>query len=151
MKNFLLLSFTKTNTLMYDNEISPALIIIWLCIAAFFIAAMWKVFVKAGQPGWAAIIPIYNLYIMTKIGGKPGWWVLLMLIPIVNIIFMIWLYNMISKSFGKDEGFTAGLVILGFIFWPILGFGSAKYLGPFGDPEAFKTYQGKDKFDFEQP
>ena len=136
---------------MYENEIPTALIIIWLCIVVFLIAAMWKVFVKAGQPGWAAIIPIYNFYIMTKIGGKPGWWLLLMLIPIVNIIFMIWIYNMVSKSFGKDEGFTAGLVILGFIFWPILGFGNARYLGPFGNPEAFKTYQGKDKFDFEQP
>ncbi len=113
------------------------------------IAAMWKVFVKAGQPGWAAIIPIYNLYIMTKIGGKPGWWVLMFLIPIVNLIFFIWLYNMISKSFGKDEGFTAGMVFLGFIFWPILGFGSAKYLGPFGNPVAFAAHQQKDKFDFE--
>ena len=56
---------------------------------------------------------------------------------------------MISKSFGKDEGFTAGLVFLGFIFFPILGFGPAKYLGPFGNPEAFASYQGKGKFDFE--
>lgn len=125
----------------------------WILIIAFailMIASMWKVFEKAGQPGWAAIIPIYNIYIMTKIGGKPGWWVLLFLIPFVNYVFLIWLYNMISKSFGKDEGFTAGLVILGFIFWPILGFGSAKYLGPFGDPAAFAAYQGKDKFEFEQ-
>ena len=110
---------------------------------------MWKVFEKAGQPGWAAIIPIYNLYIMTKIAGKPGWWVIMFLIPFVNLIFAIWLYNMVSKSFGKDEGFTAGLVILGFIFWPILGFGGARYLGPFGNPESFRAYQGKDKFDFE--
>ena len=116
----------------------------------FFIAAMWKVFEKAGQPGWAAIIPIYNIYIMTKIGGKPGYWTLLCFIPIVNLVILIWLYNMISKSFGKDEGFTAGLVLLGIIFWPILGFGSARYLGPFGDPAAFAAYQGKDKFDFEQ-
>jgi hypothetical protein len=117
----------------------------------FILAAMWKVFTKAGQPGWAAIIPIYNFYIMTKIGGKPGWWTILLLIPIVNYVFLIWIYNMISKSFGKDEGFTVGLVLLGFIFWPILGFGSAKYLGPYGDPAAFQAYQGKDKFDFEQP
>ena len=101
---------------------------------------------------WTGLVnyPIYNLYIMTKIGGKPGYWTLLCLIPFVNLVFMIWLYNMVSKSFGKDEGFTAGLIILGFIFWPILGFGSAKYLGPFGDPAAFAAQQGKDKFDFEQ-
>ena len=111
---------------------------------------MWKVFVKAGQPGWAAIIPIYNIYIMTKIGGKPGYWTLLCLIPIVNYIFSIWLYNMISKSFGKDEGFTVGLVLLGFVFWPILGFGSAKYQGPFGDPVAYRAYQEEHQFDFER-
>ncbi len=87
---------------------------------------------------------------MTKIVGKSGYWVLLCIIPFFNIVIIIWLYNMISKSFGKDEGFTVCLIILGFIFWPILGFGSAKYLGPFGDPAAFAAYQGKDRFDFEQ-
>ncbi len=133
-----------------DVEIPMGLIVFILAIAIFIIAAMWKVFTKAGQPGWAAIIPIYNIYIMTKIAGKPGYWTLLCLIPFLNIIFLIWLYNMISKSFGKDEGFTAGLVLLGLIFWPILGFGAAKYLGPFGDPAAFAAHQGRDKFDFEQ-
>ena len=125
-------------------------IIFIVAFVVFIIAAMWKVFEKAGQPGWAAIIPIYNIYIMTKIAGKPGIWTLFCIIPIVNYVFMIWLTNMISKSFGKDEGFTAGLILVGFIFWPILGFGSAKYLGPFGDPAAFAAHQGKDKFDFEQ-
>jgi hypothetical protein len=146
---FFMYHYTSPKSTTMENEFSPVLMIIWLAFVIFIIAAMWKVFEKAGQPGWAAIIPIYNLYIMTKIAGKPGWWVLMFLIPFVNFIFLIWLYNMVSKSFGKDEGFTAGLVILGFIFWPILGFGSAKYSGPFGDPEAFRTYQGKDKFDFE--
>ena len=126
------------------------IIVIYLAIVVFLIAAMWKVFEKAGQPGWAAIIPIYNLYIMTKIAGKPGWWLIMFLIPILNLVFLIWLYNMISKSFGKDEGFTAGLIFLSFIFWPILGFGSAKYLGPFGDPAQFAAYQQKNKFDFEK-
>ena len=136
----------------YSSDSLPmGFIIFILLFVVFLIAAQWKVFVKAGQPGWAAIIPIYNIYIMTKIGGKPGYWTLLCLIPLVNIVFIIWLYNMISKSFGKDEGFTAGLILLGFIFWPILGFGSAKYLGPFGDPAAFQAYQGKKSFDFEQP
>ena len=131
------------------NDIPVALILIWLAFVVFIIAAMWKVYEKAGQPGWAAIIPIYNFYIMLKIGGKPGWWLLMLLIPFVNIVFLIWTYNMISKSFGKDEGFTAGLIFLGFIFWPILGFGSAKYLGPYGDQAAFRAYHGKDNFDFE--
>ena len=140
---------------MYDNEdffyvFSPVFIIFCLALVVFIIAAIWKVFVKAGQPGWAAIIPIYNIYIMTKIAGKPGIWTLLCLIPVVNYIFSIWLYNMISKSFGKDEGFTVGLVLLGFIFWPILGFGGAKYQGPFGDPIAYRAYQEEHQFDFER-
>jgi Family of unknown function (DUF5684) len=144
---FAILVYTKTNTM----EFSSGFIIIWLLVVVFIIASIWKTFEKAGQPGWAAIIPIYNIYIMTKIAGKPGWWVLLCFIPLVNIVILIWLYNMISKSFGKDEGFTAGLVLLGFIFWPILGFGSAKYEGPFGDPAAYQAFRGKDKFEFEEP
>jgi hypothetical protein len=128
---------------------------IWVLVLAgvfliFIIASMWKVFTKAGQPGWACLIPIYNIYIMTKIAGKPGIWVLWMIIPLVNIVFMIWLYNMISKSFGHDEGFTVGLILLGIIFWPILGFGPSKYRGPYGNPAAFQEFQGKNKFDFEQ-
>ena len=139
----------------YDNDLPIGLIIfivgLALAVAAFLIAAMWKVFTKAGQPGWAAIIPIYNIYIMTKIGGKPGYWTLLCLIPLVNYIFVVWLYNMVSKSFGKDEGFTVGLVLLGIVFWPILGFGDSKYEGPFGDPVAYQEYQEQHKFDFEKP
>ncbi|MFT3823118.1 MAG: DUF5684 domain-containing protein [Chitinophagaceae bacterium] len=134
---------------MEDYQIPTGLIIFYLIVCVFLIAAMWKVFTKAGQPGWACIIPIYNVYIMTKIAGKPGWWVVMFFIPIVNIIFAIWLYNMISKSFGQSEGFTIGLVILGIIFWPILGFGSAKYLGPYGDPVAFQAAQNPG-FDFEK-
>lgn len=117
---------------MNDYGLSTGQIILYLIITIVCIAGMWKAFEKAGQPGWAAIIPIYNIYIMTKIGGKPGWWTLLCLIPFVNIIFIIWIHNMVSKSFGKTEGFTVGLVLLGFVFWPLLGFGDAKYIGPFG-------------------
>lgn len=114
-------------------------------IAIIVIAGQWKAFEKAGQPGWACIIPIYNMYILLKIGGKPTWWLLLFLIPIVNIVIAIWTMNMISKSFGKDEGFTVGLVLLGLIFWPILGFGDAVYRGPFGDPVAYQAYQDRAK------
>jgi hypothetical protein len=120
-----------------------------LIFGIFLIAAQWKIYTKAGQPGWACIIPIYNFYILLKIVGKPWWWLLLMLIPFVNLIYAIWTVNMLSKSFGKDEGFTVGLLLLGIIFYPILGFGSAKYQGPFGDPVAFRAYQEQHKFDFE--
>ncbi len=94
----------------------------------FLIAAQWKIYTKANQPGWACIVPIYNLYILTKIVKKPGYWVLFMLIPLVNIVFLIWTTNLLSKAFGKDEGFTVGLIFLGFIFYPILAFGDAQYI-----------------------
>lgn len=105
-------------------------IIFPLLIMIFIIVSLWKVFVKAGQPGWAVLVPIYNLYIMTVIAKKPAWWLaIILLVPIANIIFLIMLYNAIAKAFGKDSGFTVGLILLGFIFWPILGFGDAKYQG----------------------
>ena len=122
---------------MEDLGIGIGFILIILAVVVFIIAALWKIFEKAGQPGWAAIVPIYNCYVLLKIVGKPGWWLLLFLIPIVNYVFIIWTYNMLSKSFGKEEGFTVGLVLLGIVFFPILGFGDAKYLGRFGDKTAF--------------
>ena len=109
---------------------SPVSTIVGLLIALLVIVAMWKVFTKAGQPGWASIIPIYNLYIWCKIVGRPWWWILLMLIPLVNFIILIILCIDMAKSFGKGAGFGIGLALLGIIFWPILGFGSAQYQGP---------------------
>lgn len=133
----------------FDIFYNPAFIVGCLVLVILILAAQWKVFVKAGQPGWACIIPIYSTYILLKIAGKPWWWLLLFFVPLVNIIFAIWTLNMISKSFGKDEGFTVGLLLLSVIFWPILGFGSATYQGPFGDPAAYRAYQDQHKFDFE--
>lgn len=106
------------------------MIIIYLAIAVLQIAAMWKVFEKAGKPGWAAIVPIYNIIVMLEIVGKPTWWVVLLLVPIVNYVILIWLINLMSLSYGKDTGFTLGLLFLAPIFWPILGFGDAQYQGP---------------------
>jgi hypothetical protein len=113
---------------------SPVAMIIGLLIALFLIVAMWKVFTKAGQPGWASIIPIYNLYVWCKIVGRPGWWIILLLIPFVNFIIGIILSIDLAKSFGKGAGFGIGLALLGVIFWPILGFGSAQYQGPSAAP-----------------
>lgn len=104
--------------------------IIILGIAVLAIAGQWKVYIKAGKPGWACIIPFYNLIVLVEIVGKPVWWFLLLICPCINIIFIIWVYNLLSKSFGKDEGFTVGLVLLTPIFMCILGFGDAVYLGP---------------------
>src|SRR5882757_5015133 len=112
------------------NPPSPVSIIFGLLIALLIIVAMWKVFTKAGQPGWACIIPIYNLYIWCKIVGRPWWWILLLLIPLVNFIIAIILLIDLAKSFGKGVLFGIGLLLLPFIFFPILGFGSAQYQGP---------------------
>ena len=107
-----------------------ASVIIGLAFAVFMIASLWKIFTKAGKPGWACIIPIYNIIIMLEIAGKPWWW--LFLVWILAPVFGIWMINLISLSFGKSTGFTIGMLFLPFIFWPILGFGSAKYKGPAG-------------------
>jgi hypothetical protein len=106
-----------------------------LLVAVLLIVALWKIFTKAGQPGWASLIPIYNVYIWCKIVGRPGWWVILMLIPFVNFIIAIILCIDLAKSFGNGVGFGLGLAFLGIIFFPILGFGSAQYQ----DPVAGKT------------
>ena len=98
-------------------------------ICFVMIAAMWKIFTKAGQPGWAAIIPIYNIIVLLKIAGKPAWWVILFLIPIVSLVMVILTYVGLANKFGKGGGFAVGLIFLGIIFFPILGFGGAQYQG----------------------
>ena len=108
----------------------PLFWIFYLAFTILMIAAWWKIFTKAGQPGWACIIPIYNLYVWCKIVGRPWWWILLMLIPFVNFIILIILMIDLAKSFGKGVGFGIGLLLLAVIFFPILGFGSATYQGP---------------------
>jgi len=102
-------------------------IAIMLFIVVFMIVSMWKIYEKAGQPGWASIVPIYNIIIYIKIIKKPMWWIIMFLIPVVNYVFLIWSVNLLSKRFGKDVGFTIGLLLLGFVFYPILAFGDAKY------------------------
>lgn len=101
--------------------------IIWLAIVIVVIAGVWKTFVKAGRPGWGCLIPIYNLYLMITIAGRPAWWIILFLVPVVNLIVAIILGIDIAKKFGKGTGFGLGLTFLSFIFYPILGFGDATY------------------------
>jgi len=99
------------------------------------VIAQWRIYEKAGQPGWACLIPFYNFYVLLKIVGKPGWWLLWMFVPIANFVVGIWVTNLLSKSFGKDVGFTLGLIFLPIIFYPILGFGNAEYKGEAGKPK----------------
>lgn len=107
-------------------------VIFYVALIVLMIASMWIIFTKAGKPGWAILIPIYNVLVMLQIVGKPWWWLLLFLIPVVNFVFAIWFINLLSKSFGKGVGFTIGLILLSIIFYPILAFGDAKYVGPAG-------------------
>ena len=109
-----------------------AFMFVYLIILVIIIAGMWKIFVKAGKPGWAAIIPIYNLIVLLEIVGKPVWWIILMLIPFVNFIILIILAHQLSLSFGQGAGITILLIILPFIGYPLLGFGSSQYVGPGG-------------------
>jgi Family of unknown function (DUF5684) len=87
-------------------------------------AGMWRVFEKAGEPGWAAIVPIYWVYVLVKIGQKPGWWMLWLLVPIANIFVFIGVFQSVAQRFNKGNSFAFGLMFLPFIFFPILGFGA---------------------------
>ena len=103
------------------------LIIIYLAVVILQLVAMWKVFVKAGQPGWASIIPFYNIYVLMLVADKPGWWLILTFIPLVNIVIWIIASIAVAENFGKGAGFGIGLVFLPFIFFPILAFTDAQY------------------------
>jgi hypothetical protein len=103
--------------------------LIGLAIIVAIIAGFWKVFEKAGKPGWAAIIPIYNGIVLLEIAGKPLWWIILCFIPCVNLVIVILVGLAVARNFGKSDGFGIGLALLGFIFYPILGFGDARYQG----------------------
>lgn len=137
----MLLSILSFLFLQRDPEISGGaaaivgiiMFLIYAIVIVVMIAGLWKIFVKAGKPGWAAIIPIYNVIILLEIVGRPMWWILIYLIcaPIAAIIISLDL----AKSFGKDIGFGIGLIILPIIFYPMLGFGAATYVGPSAAPK----------------
>ncbi|HQW82595.1 MAG: signal peptidase I [Rhodanobacteraceae bacterium] len=110
--------------------IGIVMMLVWLAVVIGIIAGIWKVFVKAGKPGWACLIPIYNIVVLLQIVGRPIWWLVLLLIPIVGFVVAIIISIDMAKSFGKGTGFGIGLALLGFIFYPMLGFGDAKYQGP---------------------
>lgn len=107
--------------------LTGAMIGLWLGIVVVMIAALWKVFQKAGKPGWAAIVPIYNVLVLLEITGKPMWWVILFFIPFVNFVVAIILLFALARSFGKGGGFAIGLLLLPPIFYSVLAWGSARY------------------------
>ncbi|MBL7124092.1 MAG: signal peptidase I [Actinobacteria bacterium] len=102
-------------------------IIVYIAVVVLMIASQWKIFTKAGKPGWASLVPIYNIIVLLEVTRQPLWMIFLLIIPIANIVVMIIVAIELSKSFGKSGGFAAGLILLPIIFYPILAFGSAKY------------------------
>jgi len=116
----------------YLETIGMAGGLLYAALMLLFIISGWKLFEKAGKPGWACLIPIYSTIVLLEIVGKPWYWLLLMLIPGVGLVLGIWMLNLLSKSFGHGVGFTLGLLFLMPIFYPILGLGSSTYKGPAG-------------------
>ena len=104
----------------------------YVLLIILMVASGWILFQKAGKPGWAVLIPIYNIIVYLEITGKPWWWIILFIIPVVDFVFIIWAVNLFVKSFGKSMGYTIGVIFLPMIFLPILAFGDAKYTGPAG-------------------
>jgi hypothetical protein len=109
--------------------LGAGVLIFYFAIIILIIASYWKIFTKAGKPGWAAIIPIYNAVVLLEIVGKPVWWIILFLIPIVNFVIAIIVLHRLAQSFGQGAGTTILLILLPFIGFPMLAFGSATYVG----------------------
>lgn len=112
---------------MLNNVGSFFSTLVVFALALFMLVSVWKVFVKAGKPGWASLIPFYNAYVLIKIAGKSGWWFFLLLIPLINLVFGFLIMLAVSDRFGKGVGYALGLIFLPIIFYPILAFGDATY------------------------
>jgi len=113
----------------YEGGIGLVGWLFYIAVIVLMLVSTWKVYVKAGKPGWACLIPVYNTLVLLEIVGKPWWYLLLMLIPVVNIVIWIMISLDLARAFGKGSGFGIGLVFLPIIFYPILAFGDAKYQG----------------------
>jgi uncharacterized membrane protein YhaH (DUF805 family) len=111
----------------------------YIAIFVLAVAGMWRVFSKAGRPGWYALVPIYNSIVLAEIVGRPGWVGLLNLVPFLNIYINVIIALDIAKSFGKDTTFGVLTIFFPFVTYPILGFGSAKYQGPSAAGKALET------------
>lgn len=110
-------------------QMSPVTMVIYIALLVLELVSMWKLFVKAGRPGWASIVPIYNVIVMLDIAKKPWWYLLLMLIPFVNFVIAIMVTVAFVKAYGKDTGFAVLTIFFAPIMYPILAFGDSKYQG----------------------
>lgn len=105
------------------------ILFVYLLVIAVMAFSLWRIFVKAWRPGWAALIPIYNLVVLLEMTNKPIWWIVFFFIPFANIVVAVLMSIALAESFGKSAGFGIGLAFLGLIFFPLLAFGDAEYQG----------------------
>lgn len=104
--------------------------VIWLASFVLYLVAMWKLFVKMGQPGWIGLVPVLNAYGVYKLAGRDWWWVILLLIPCVQIVALWFLAADTAKLFGKELGWTLLLFFVPGLGYLILAFGDSQYVGP---------------------
>lgn len=93
-----------------------------LVVAIFYVVCTWKIFTKAGKPGWASIIPIYNQIVLLEIVNKPVWWIALFFIPFANIVVSILLAIELARVFGKSDAFAILLILVPIVGYPMLAF-----------------------------
>ena len=108
---------------------AAGVMIFYVAFLVLMLASMWKIYTKAGKPGWAAIVPIYNIIVLLEIVGRPLWWVVLMLVPCVNVVVGFMVMWDLAKAFGRSAGFFVGMILLSPVFYPMLAFGEAQYQG----------------------
>lgn len=123
----------RSQDLLYNTiaaSFSVGYFIFCLALLVVTLIGMWKVFEKGGKPGWASLVPFYNLYCLYDMAFGNGWLFLLTFVPCANFIISIMLCFKLAKAFGKGVGFGFGLLFFTFIFMMILGFGDAEYYGP---------------------
>ena len=112
---------------MNTGDPSPITALLLIGVLILILTSFWKIFAKAGRPGWLSLIPVVNLYNLIQIAGRPGWWILLFLIPVVNFVVAIVVTINIANKFGKSTLFGVGMIFLPIIFYPLLAFSDATY------------------------
>jgi hypothetical protein len=116
-------------TVQINSDFPVALLLLVLAVSLLIIAAYWIIYERAGQAGWKSLIPFYNMYVLMEISGKPGWWMFLLVVPLVGVVVYLLAMLSLAKKFGRSELFGVGIFILPMIFLPLLAFGGSQYEG----------------------